>query len=98
MTLAQRRKRNASMYHDLAQTSKALSSPRRLELLDLLCQRPWTVEALAAEGRMSIANASQHLKILRSARLVNARKQGLFVEYSVARPEVCAMFRGFIQP
>lgn len=93
MTLAQRRKRNASMYHDLAQTSKALSSPRRLELLDLLCQRPWTVEALAAETRMSIANASQHLKVLRAARLVKAQKKGLYVEHTVSSPDVVAMTR-----
>ena len=82
-----------AIYGELARISKSLASPRRLELLDLLCQRPWTVEALSAESHMSIANASQHLKILRSARLVESRRKGLFVEYAVTSDEVISMAR-----
>lgn len=90
---ARKRKFKESIYGELARISKALSSPRRMELLDLLCQRPWTVESLATETHMSIANASQHLKVLLGARLVEAEKKGLYVEYSVTSQEVIAMAR-----
>ena len=58
--------------------------PGRLELLDLLTQGPRTVEGLAREAGISVANASQHLRILRAARLVEAEKRGLFVIYRLA--------------
>ena len=56
-----------------------MKSPKRLELLDILCQGPRTVEVLAEETGLAVANASQHLQILRAARLVEAEKEGLFV-------------------
>jgi rhodanese-related sulfurtransferase len=61
-----------------------MASAPRLALLDLLRQGPRTVEALAREVGLSLANASQHLKILRQARLVEAEKQGTFVAYRIA--------------
>jgi len=71
-----------------AQTGKAVASPRRLELLDLLAQGPRTVEALARETSQSIANTSQHLQVLRGARLVETEKRGLYVTYRLAGEEV----------
>ena len=68
------------VYEQFARIGKAVASPKRLELLDLLSQGPRTVEALATAGGLSIANASQHLQVLRAARLVAAEKHGLFVE------------------
>lgn len=82
-----------SIYEQLARVGKAVSSPRRLELLDLLCQAPRTVEALAKEAHQTVANASQHLQVLRAARLVEADKNGLFVTYRLADPSVCDFFR-----
>jgi DNA-binding transcriptional ArsR family regulator len=76
------------VYEQLARLGKAASAPRRLELLDLLAQGPRTVEALAAETGLTVANASQHLQVLRRARLVDAEKMGLFVEYRLADPHV----------
>jgi rhodanese-related sulfurtransferase/DNA-binding transcriptional ArsR family regulator len=81
-------------YRQLARIGKALSSPKRLELLDLLCQTERTVEDLAKETGMSIANASQHLLVLDAARLVQSRKQGRFVVYSAADALVGDFFRG----
>lgn len=84
------------LYGQFARLGKALASPHRLELLDLLAQSERTVEALAAETGMSLANASQHLQALRRAGLVNSRKQGLFVHYRLADPSVsdlCAAIR-----
>jgi len=82
-----------SIYEQLARIGKTVSSPRRLELLDLLCQTPRTVEALAREANQSIANTSQHLQVLRAARLVEAEKKGLFVTYRLADPAVGEFFR-----
>jgi len=61
-----------------------VASAPRLALLDLLRQGPRTVEALAREVGLSLANASQHLKVLRQARLVEAEKHGTFVTYRIA--------------
>jgi rhodanese-related sulfurtransferase len=76
------------VYAQFARIGKAIAAPKRIELLELLCQGPRTVEALAEQAALSIANASQHLKVLLGARLVDARKHGLFVEYRVADDEV----------
>jgi rhodanese-related sulfurtransferase len=81
-----------SVYEQLARLGKALAAPKRLELLDLLCQGPRTVEALAAQAALSVANASQHLQVLRGARLVEADKRGVFVEYRLADDQVCRFF------
>ena len=61
-----------------------MASAPRLALLDLLRQAPRTVEALAREVGLSLANTSQHLKVLRQARLVEGEKQGTFVTYRIA--------------
>jgi rhodanese-related sulfurtransferase len=72
------------VYAQFARIGKAVAAPKRIELLELLCQGPRTVEALADETALSVANASQHLQVLRGACLVEAQKQGLFVEYRLA--------------
>ena len=72
------------VYQHLARIGRALASAPRLALLDLLRQGPRTVEAVAREAGLSLANASQHLKVLRQARLVETEKRGVFVTYRVA--------------
>jgi rhodanese-related sulfurtransferase/DNA-binding transcriptional ArsR family regulator len=79
-----------AVYEQLARIGKAVASPLRLEILDLLAQAPRTVEAIGEETGQSTANASQHLQVLRRARLVEARKDGLYVTYSLAGDEVRA--------
>ena len=81
-----------TIYAQFARLGKAVSAPKRLELLDLLCQGPRTVEALAQLSAISVANASQHLQVLRAARLVDAEKKGLHVEYRLADQEVSRFF------
>jgi rhodanese-related sulfurtransferase len=76
------------VYGQLARIGKAVSAPKRLELLDLLCQGPSTVEALAEQAGISVANTSQHLKVMRTARLVDCEKKGLYVEYRAAGDDV----------
>ena len=82
-----------AIYEQFARIGKAVSSPKRLELLDLLCQGERTVEVLSAEAGMAVANASQHLQVLRTARLVETRKAGVFVSYRLADQSVCEFFR-----
>jgi rhodanese-related sulfurtransferase/predicted transcriptional regulator len=82
-----------AVYQQLARIGKALASPRRLELLDLLCQGPRTVEALARAVDQSVSNTSQHLQVLRAARLVEAERHGVRVTYRLADDEVCGFYR-----
>lgn len=77
-----------TIYAQLARIGKALASPKRLELLGLLCESPRTVEALARLASLSTANTSQHLRVLHHARLVETDRRGLFVEYRVADERV----------
>ena len=76
------------LYGQLARLGKALSSPHRLEMLELLAQGERTVDSLATEICLTLANASQHLQALRQAALVESRKDGLFVYYRLADPDV----------
>jgi rhodanese-related sulfurtransferase/DNA-binding transcriptional ArsR family regulator len=82
----------SAIYEQLARIGKAVSSPRRLELLDLLRQAPRTVEELARESAQSIANTSHHLLELRSHRLVESEKNGQYVTYRLANENVSAFF------
>src|SRR5262245_5393131 len=76
------------LYAQFARVGKALASPHRLELLELLGQAERTVDSLAQELGISIASVSQHLQALRQAALVESRKQGLFVYYRLADPAI----------
>lgn len=73
-----------ALFEAIALTGKALASPRRLELLDLLAQGPRTVEQLARASDQSIANASQHLQALHRAGMVTREREGTHVRYALA--------------
>jgi len=77
------------LYDHFARIGKALDSPQRLELLDLLCQCERTVENLAFEANLTIANTSRHLQILKASRMVETRKDGVKVYYRLNSKEVC---------
>jgi rhodanese-related sulfurtransferase len=72
------------LFEQVARIGKALASPKRLELVELLCQGEKTVEALAEQAEISMKLASAHLKELRQARLVDTRKDGKYVVYRLA--------------
>ena len=82
-----------AIYEQFARIGKAVSSPKRLELLEILCQGERTVEVLAKETGLTVANTSQHLQALRAARLVETEKVGVFVTYCLADQMVCEFFR-----
>src|SRR5215831_5082863 len=81
------------LYGQLARIGKTLSSPHRLEILDLLAQGERTVDSLATELGLSLANTSQHLQALRQAVLVESRKDGQFVFYRLSDPAVFELSR-----
>src|SRR5262249_6514851 len=81
------------VYEQLGRIGKAVASPQRLELLDLLSQGPRTVENLAREVHLTVANTSRHLQVLRAARLIEAEKEGVFVRYHLADEAVADFFR-----
>jgi rhodanese-related sulfurtransferase len=83
-----------AIYEHLARVGHALSSNSRVALLDLLRQGPRTVEALANVVGLSLANASQHLKVLRRAGLVDSEKRGIHVQYRLSGPVVDDFYRG----
>lgn len=76
------------LYEQVARIGKATSSPKRLELLELLAQEEKPVEVLADELAITIKLASAHLKVLKEARLVASRKEGKFVYYRLAGADV----------
>lgn len=82
------------MYDTFATIAKALASPKRIEILELLGQTERTVEWLARATGMTLANTSQHLQVLRGGRLVESRKDGLRVHYRVASPAVYELYVG----
>lgn len=86
------RKFKNAVYEQIARIGKSLANAPRLEILDLLCQGPRTVEVIADQIGQSVANTSHHLQVLRRARLIEAEKQGTHVTYSLADVEVCAFF------
>ena len=92
MNTDQKRTFKNQLYEQFARLGKALASPHRLELLDVLAQCERTVEALAQETGMSIANASQHLQVLRAARLVETRRAGTSIYYRLASEGVSTLW------
>ena len=81
------------LYDQFARMGKAFSSASRLELIDLLAQRERTVDELAEETEMSVANTSRHLQVLKKERLVRRRKEGTRAYYRLAGPEVYRAWR-----
>ncbi len=75
-------------YSEIARIAKAMASPARLEIVDFIANGEKCVEDIALQTGISIANASQHLQMLKRERLVSARKRGVQVFYSLASPEV----------
>lgn len=80
-----------SLYGQLARLAKSMAHPKRLELIDLLCQSPKSVEQLAEQSGIGMTLASAHLKELRQAHVVEAQKQGRQVIYRLASPQAASL-------
>jgi DNA-binding transcriptional ArsR family regulator len=88
MDAAAHREFKDRLFEQFARVGKALASPKRLEIVDLLAQGERTVEEISRETVMSVASASQHLQVLKAARMVEARREGLYVHYRLADEDV----------
>ena len=95
MESSRKRQFKNELYDQFARLTKALGSGRRLELIELLAQGERTVEALAEETEQSIANTSQHLQVLRQARLVDATRAGNYIGYRLADERVLRLWLAF---
>jgi rhodanese-related sulfurtransferase len=88
MDAAAHREFKDRLFGQFARVGKALASPKRLEIVDLLAQGERTVEEIARETAMSVASASQHLQVLKAARMVEARREALYIHYRLADEDV----------
>jgi len=88
----------AFVYEQFSRIGKALASPQRLVILNILCQGEHTVESLSSQAGLEVANLSRHLQVLRRARLVRLRREGKHSWYSAMDEETCRflhLFREF---
>jgi rhodanese-related sulfurtransferase len=83
------------LYEQVARITRALASPKRLEIVEVLCQGEKTVESLAQNTDLDIKMASAHLKQLKAARLVESRKEGRYVHYRLADDMVAFLWVSF---
>ena len=86
------RERKDALFEQFARVGKALSSPKRLELLDLLAQGERSVDALARAAAVGVTTCSAHLQALKQANLVATRKAGTKVHYRLAGDDVAALY------
>jgi rhodanese-related sulfurtransferase len=87
------RETKTALFDAFARAAKALASGRRIELVDVLANGERTVEVLAGEVGLSVANTSQHLQVLRQAGLLASRRKGTSVHYRLAGPEVFQLWQ-----
>lgn len=80
------------LYEQVARIGKAVSSPKRLELIELLAQGEKTVETLAGELSTDIKLTSAHLRVLREARLVTFRRDGKYIIYQLAGSDIAGLW------
>lgn len=91
-----KKSRTHSQKHLLEQCSvvgKALSSSSRLQIIDILCRGECTVEQLAKDTSLTVANTSQHLQVLRQAGFVASRREGNFIVYRTAHRDVESLWQ-----
>src|SRR5689334_7480616 len=81
------------VYSELAKITKSLANPHRLEIIELLAQGEFSVEQIAEQIHLPIANASQHLQVLKLAQIVDVNRQGNFIYYRLANSNVFKTWR-----
>ncbi|MBN8510605.1 MAG: ArsR family transcriptional regulator [Burkholderiales bacterium] len=79
------------LYEQVARVGKALASPKRLEILEMLAQGEKAVEAVAGEVAIDVKLASAHLKALKEARLVQVRRDGKRMIYRLSGADVAPL-------
>jgi rhodanese-related sulfurtransferase/DNA-binding HxlR family transcriptional regulator len=97
MSASSSRAAKEAVFEAIATMGKALASPRRLELIDLLAQGPRAVDELARATEQSSANTSQHLQALHAAGVVERQRDGLRVRYSLAGDDIVELWSALQQ-
>ena len=82
-----------ALFDEFAHLGHALANGRRLEIVDVLANGERTVEGMASETKLSVANTSQHLQVLREVGLVRRRRDGNRIHYALRGPEVFELWR-----
>lgn len=76
------------VYRELARVTKSMANPHRLEIIELLAQGEFSVEQIADQTNLPVANASQHLQVLKNVQLVEINRQGNFIFYRLSNSKV----------
>lgn len=76
------------VYNELARITKSMANPHRMEIIELLAQGEFSVEQIVEQTNLPIANASQHLQVLKNAQLVEVNRQGNFIFYRLSNNNV----------
>ena len=87
------RQAKTALFDEFAHLAHALANGRRLEIVDVLANGERTVEGMASETKLSVANASQHLQVLREVGLARRRRDGNRIYYALRDPEVFELWR-----
>jgi len=85
------------VYNELARITKSMANPHRMEIIELLAQGEFSVEQIAEQTHLSIANASQHLQVLKNAQLVTINRQGNFIFYRLSDSNVFKAWKALRQ-
>jgi rhodanese-related sulfurtransferase/DNA-binding transcriptional ArsR family regulator len=86
-----------AMYDGLSKLLKALANPYRLEIIEMLSQGEKSVEGIVQTTNLSIANASQHLQVMKSNNIVKSRKEGHYVYYSLINNDFLSVYQHIIK-
>ncbi len=86
-----------AVFEQFARVASAFASPKRLEVVDLLAQGPRSVDSIAAQTSMTVANTSRHLQVLRNAGLVTSTRDAQRVVYRIADSTVVDGYRSLQQ-
>jgi rhodanese-related sulfurtransferase len=86
-----------AMYEGLSKLLKAMANPYRLEIIEMLSQGEKSVEGIVQATGLSIANASQHLQVMKNNNIVKARKEGHYVFYSLVNAEFLSLYQHIIK-
>ncbi|MFO7668395.1 MAG: metalloregulator ArsR/SmtB family transcription factor [Bacteroidales bacterium] len=82
-----------AMYDGLAKLMKALANPARLEIIEMLSQGEKSVEGVVEATNLTVANASQHLQVLKNNNIVKSHKKGHYVYYSLINDDLLALYQ-----
>jgi rhodanese-related sulfurtransferase len=86
-----------AMYEGLSKLLKALANPYRLEIVEMLSQGEKSVEAIVQTSGITIANASQHLQVMKNNNILKSRKEGHYVYYSIINDEFLSLYQHIIK-